>query len=138
MEEYALFDPYREYLRPPLLGLRLQDGLYQRIPLEPDGGLVLRTASVKLLPETDRLRMIDAATGERLPWPDEEAALIVEAKAQIAEAQAQIAKARAQARAAEERARADRESRAGQEIEERILALEEELSLLRGGHSRQQ
>ncbi len=83
VEEYALFDPYREYLRPPLQGLRLKGGLYQPIPLEPDGGLVLRTAGVKLLPEGDRLRMIDAATGERLLWPAEEAAARAQAEARV-------------------------------------------------------
>lgn len=109
VEEYVFFDPYREYLRPPLQGLRLRAGLYQSIPLEPDGGLVLQTANVKLLPEGDRLRMIDAATGERLLWPDEEAAARAEARAQAA-----------------------RELRARQAAEERVRALEEELIRLRG------
>ncbi len=122
VEEYVLFDPYREYLRPPLQGLRLRNGLYQSIALEPDGGLILRTVDVKLLPEGDRLRIIDSVTGERLPWPEEEAAVSAEARAQAAEA----------------RARADREARARQEAEERVRALEEELIRLRGGHGRQQ
>lgn len=56
VEEYVFFDPYREYLRPPLQGLRLHDGVYQPIPLEPDGGLVLQTVGIKLLPEGERLR----------------------------------------------------------------------------------
>ncbi|HVR97068.1 MAG TPA: Uma2 family endonuclease [Thermoanaerobaculia bacterium] len=104
VEEYVFFDPYREYLRPPLQGLRLQDGRYQPIPLEPDGGLVLRTVGVKLLPEGDRLRMIDVATGERLLWPDEEAAARAEARAQAAQ-----------------------ELKARQAAEARVRALEEEL-----------
>ncbi len=109
VEEYVFFDPYREYLRPPLQGLRRKDSLYQPIPLEADGGLVLRTANIKLLPEGDRLRMIDAATGERLLWPDEEAAARTEARAQAA-----------------------RELRLRQAAEERVRALEEELIRLRG------
>ncbi len=130
VEEYALFDPCREYLRPPLQGLRLHNGLYQPIPLEPDGGLVLRTVGVKLLPEGHRLRIIDSATGERLPWPDEEAAVSAEARAQTAEAEVRAAEA--EAWAAEVEARAARESRARQEAEERVRALEEELTRLRG------
>ena len=126
VEEYIFFDPYREYLRPPLQGLRLVDGRYQPIPLEPDGGLILQTIGVKLLPEGDRLRIIDAATGGRLPWPEEEATTRAEAKAAAAEARAE---------AAEARAKAAEESKARQEAEERVRALEEELIRLRSGQS---
>ncbi|HVR96646.1 MAG TPA: Uma2 family endonuclease [Thermoanaerobaculia bacterium] len=140
VEVYVFFDPFREYLRPPLQGLRLQDGRYQPIPLEPDGGLVLQTLSIKLLPEGDRLRIIDVATGECLPWPDEEKAVSAEAQARAA--RESRARQEAEAKAAEEsrarqeaEAKAARELRARQEAEARARALEEELIRLRSGQS---
>ena len=119
VEEYVLFDPYEEYLHPPLQGLRLEDGKYHPIPLEPDGSLLSRTTGLLLRREGNRLRLIDAATGELLPWPEE-----VEAAAETWKAQARI---EAEARAAEAKARA--------EAEARTQALEEELARLRGAGS---
>ncbi len=116
VEEYILFDPYEEYLHPPLQGLRLEDGKYHPIPLEPDGGLRSRTTGLLLRCEGNRLRLIDAASGELLPWPEEIAANAErEAKAR-AEAEARVAEAEARAATAEARMR----------------ALEEELARLRG------
>ncbi|HVR95037.1 MAG TPA: Uma2 family endonuclease [Thermoanaerobaculia bacterium] len=101
-EEYILFDPYGEYLKPRLQGDLLTDGRYQPIPRGPDGSLESRTLGVKLLLEGDRLRIIDTATGKRLLWPDEVAEVYAEAEARAARA------------------------------EERVRALEEELRRLRG------
>ncbi len=100
IEEYFLFDPYEEYLHPPLQGFRLQDGRYQLIPLEPDGGLLSRTTGVLLRPEGNRLRLIDAASGELLPWPEEREERDAKARAE-AEARAAAAEARVKALEAE-------------------------------------
>ncbi len=116
VEEYILFDPYEEYLHPSLQGLRLEDGKYQSLPLEPDGSLLSRTTGLLLRREGDRLRLIDAASEELLPWPKELAA--------NAEREA---KARAEAEA---RALAEASARAAAEA--RVKALEEELARLRG------
>ncbi len=86
-EEYILFDPYGEYLRPKLQGSRLTDGRYQPLPLGADGSLESRTTGVKFLPEGDRLRMVDAVTGKRLLWPDEVAEAYAEAEARAARAE---------------------------------------------------
>lgn len=102
VEEYLLFDPYNEYLRPSLQGLGLEKGRYQPIPPQPDGSIVSRTTGLTFLREGQRLRMVDTATGQPLLWIDE-----------IEEARAREAKAR-------------------QEAEERLRALEEELERLRG------
>jgi Uma2 family endonuclease len=102
IEEYVLFDPYEEYLHPSLQGLRLEDGEYQPISLEPDGSLLSRTTDLLLQREGDRLRLIDAASGELLPWPQELAV------------------------------NAEREAKARAEAEARVKSLEEELARLRG------
>lgn len=74
VEEYVLFDPYGEYLRPRLQGYRLTRNGYEPMPLEPDGALHCRTVDLLLRPEGDRARLVEPATGKPLPWPSEEAA----------------------------------------------------------------
>lgn len=65
IEEYFLFDPLGDYLKPPLQGYRLVEGRYRPIPAEPDGSLRSLVTGLILRPEADsRLRMIDADTGE--------------------------------------------------------------------------
>ena len=86
VEEVVLFDPYGEYLRPHRLkGYRLEIGRYRPIRLEKDGSLVSRTTGLTLRPEGLRLRLVDTATGEPLPWREEiEEALRAEAAARRA------------------------------------------------------
>lgn len=71
VEEYAVFDPEGEFIQPRLQGFRLENGRYRKIPLEPGGFLLSRTTGLRLLPEGENLRLIDAATGERYPWAEE-------------------------------------------------------------------
>ena len=106
-EEYILFDPFGEYLRPQLQGFRLLRERYQSIPMAEDGALLSRTTGLRMKPEGQRLRLIDAVTGEPVLWPEEvEAARRdAEGRARGAEAKARDAEARAgeaEARAAEE------------------------------------
>jgi Uma2 family endonuclease len=108
VEEYVLFDPYGDYLRPRLQGYRLQAGRYQPILLEEDGSLLSRTTGLTFRPEGQRLRMVEATTGEPLLWPEEEAA----------------------ARKAAEK-RAAQEARARRAAEEEVRALKAELDRLR-------
>ncbi len=136
VEEYLLFDPLAEYLRPPLQGYRLLRGRYQPIPLTEDGSLLSRTTGLRFRREGPRLRLTDAATGEPILWPEEvEAARAREASArQSAEARAQSAESRAAEEAAARQvaeARAAEETAARQTAEDRVRALEEELSRLR-------
>jgi Uma2 family endonuclease len=114
-EEYLLFDPFGEYLRPRLQGFRLLRGRYQAIPLEQDGSLLSRVTGLRMKPEGKRLRLIDAATGEALPWPEE---------SETARVRAEVARRK------EEEARHAAEARA-QAAEERLQALEKELDRLR-------
>ncbi len=71
VEEYLLFDPFGEYLRPQLQGYRLRSGLYQPIPRETDGTLPSRTTGLTFRPEGQRLRLVNTATGEPLRWNEE-------------------------------------------------------------------
>lgn len=103
VEEYVLFDPNGDYLRPRLQGHWLEKKRYQPISLAEDGTLLSRTTGLIFRPEGRRLRLVDAVTGAPLPWHDEmEAALT-------------------------------RESAARQSAEERVRALEAELERLRKG-----
>lgn len=124
VEEYVLFDPYGDYLRPRLQGYRLEGGRYQPIPLAEDGTLLSRTTGLIFRPEGRRLRLVDAVTGKPLPWHDEmEVALARESAARRA---AEAARRAAEAAAAEEAA-------ARRSAEERARALEAELERLRKG-----
>jgi Uma2 family endonuclease len=63
IEEYFLFDPLGEYLRPRLQGYRLIDGKYRRVEPAADGSLTSRTAGVILRPEGKNIRLVDHVTG---------------------------------------------------------------------------
>ena len=110
VEEYFLFDPLGEYLKPRLQGYRLVGGRYQRLATQGDGSLSSETTGLRLVPEGKRLRLRDAATDERLPWQEEDV----------------------EARVAAER-EAERQTRRAEAAEQRVRALEEELARLRRG-----
>jgi len=94
VEEYILFDPLGDYLRPRLQGHRLAGGRYQPIPAEADGSLLSRTTGLRLLPEGENLRLIDAATGERLLFTAEERVARREAEERARAAEEEIARLR--------------------------------------------
>ena len=73
VEEYFLFDPLGEYLRPRLQGYRLVNRRYQRQLPAADGSLESRTIGCSLTPEGHRLRLRDSQSGTSLPWASEEA-----------------------------------------------------------------
>jgi len=70
VEEYFLFDPHQEYLRPQLQGFRLVQGEYVRI--EPIAGrLPSEVLGLHLEAHGNELRLYDPATGRWLPTPEE-------------------------------------------------------------------
>jgi Uma2 family endonuclease len=69
--EYFLFDPLGDYLKPRLQGYRLAEGRYQRLPANPDGSLHSLTTGLILRPVDSGLRLVDAETGELVPWEGE-------------------------------------------------------------------
>ena len=73
VDEYFLYDPRGEYLRPPLRGYRLEGGGYRRltgVSRLPGGGPSLYSAVLELdlrdERESQRLRLHDPATGQDL------------------------------------------------------------------------
>jgi len=135
-EEYFLFDPEGDYLRPRLQGYCLERGRYQPLAANPDGSLFSRTTGLILRVEGRRLRLVEAATGEELPWDDE-----IESRRREADERAALAEERAareaearyaaEERAARDRERADREAEARSAAEERAAQAEEEIARLR-------
>jgi len=71
VREYFLYDPLGEYLQPPLLGYRLQEGEYQRMPLGGEGELASQELGLELRVEDGRLRLVIPATGARMLTPAE-------------------------------------------------------------------
>jgi Uma2 family endonuclease len=79
--EYFLFDPYGEYLDPPLQGHRLVDGQYQSI--QPvDGRLPSAVLGLHLESDGLQLRLYDPSTKHWLPTPPEEREARQEAEAE--------------------------------------------------------
>ena len=117
-EEYFLFDPYGDYLNPRLQGYHLDDRRYQPLAANPDGSLFSRTTGLILRVEGNRLRLVEAVTGEEILWDEEIELRLTERTARAEERAAREAEARlaAEARAAQ----AEEEiARLRRELEER-------------------
>jgi Uma2 family endonuclease len=93
-EEYFLFDPEGDYLDPRLQGYRLENGRYQPLAAHPDGSLFSRTTGLILRVEGQRLRLVDAVTGEELLWDEEIEPRLKEAEKRAAKAEEEIARLR--------------------------------------------
>jgi hypothetical protein len=90
VQEYFLFDPLNEYLKPRLQGFHLVNGTYQPINLAPDGTLYSQELGLLLDVEDRRLRLIDPNTNEAIPSIEEAAE-----RAQTEAKRAQTAESRA-------------------------------------------
>jgi Uma2 family endonuclease len=152
--EYFQFDPYGEYLKPRLQGVRLANGKYRKIRSEPDGSLLSQTTGVIFRADGERLRLTDVATGAAVLRSEEKTKALRKAEANAAaeamarqqaeqkasaeakarrqaeEARRQAEEARRQAEEARRQAeqKAASEAAARHQAEERIRALEEELA----------
>lgn len=95
VREYFIYDPLREYLRPPLQGFRLVNGAYE--PLPPSNGgaeaLVSEQLGVRLEPSGETLRVVDLRTGERI-LPPHQRAVAADERARLAAEWARIARER--------------------------------------------
>ena len=95
VQEYYLFDPLGEYLRPPLQGYRLNEqGQYDRLPGEE---LTSPALGLRLVVRDGWLRLLDPATGRLLPTLDEVAVERAAAEAEITRLRAELARLRASA-----------------------------------------
>ena len=104
--EYFLCDIDRRYLPTPLMGFRLKDGIYERIPENADGSISSVTLGVSFHLLDEGLAVCDEATGQRLQTPAEAAEQRAE---QEAAARVQEAAARAEAEAEASRLREELE-----------------------------
>jgi Uma2 family endonuclease len=132
VQEYVLFDPLEEYLRPPFQGYRLAGGPSGNyVPIGPAGGGVLRSEvlGLELHRRGSALRLHDPQTGVWLPTPDEEADARQTAESQAALAERRLVEVERRAAAAE--ARAAGEAAARQQAEAAAAAAQTELERLR-------
>lgn len=71
VDEYVLFDPEGDYLDTRLKGYRREGDEYLPMRAGPGGVIASEVLGVNLFVEHERLRMVDATTGEKLPWVEE-------------------------------------------------------------------
>jgi Uma2 family endonuclease len=119
--EYFLFDPFGDWLSPPLQGYRLKDGDY--VPIRPRAGrLPSKELGLHLERNDSELRLYNPATGQWLPTSAEKSRREQQEREQ-AEAVAERAQAIAdQARTAAQRERAARERAEAVAEQAQILA----------------
>lgn len=79
VREYFLYDPYEEYLDPPLQGYRLVEGEFQPITAVT-GRLPSSVLGLHLEPSEGFLRLYDPATQAWLPTPPEEHQALLQAE----------------------------------------------------------
>lgn len=123
IQEYILFDPLSEYLKPSLQGYQLVQGRYEALPQSADGSLVSPALGLSMHQEGLRLRFVELSSETPLLWYDE-----VSERARM-----EAERARMEA-AARERAEAmmRAEAAAREQAEAQIAALQAELARLRG------
>ena len=107
--EYFLCDIDRRYLPTPLMGFRLKDGTYERIPENVDGSISSVTLGLSFHLLDEGLAVYDAATEHWLQTPAEAAAAAEQRAEQQAAARAREAAARAEAEAEVSRLREELE-----------------------------
>ncbi len=95
IEEYFIFDPLEEYLRPSLVGFTLRDAEYQEMEPNENDTLYSRQLDAYLGRRDLYLRLFDAQTGHMMLWDAEQTQRIRQVE-QRAEQQAQRAEQEAQ------------------------------------------
>ena len=151
IQEYFIFDPYGEFLKDHVQGLRLatQNGHheYVPIPVTADGILKSEELGINLVAKEHLLRLIDVETEEMIPWADELKGYVVPARegeaadgyssevvqqleTRLQEAEVRTRQAEERARQAEERAEQNQAQPNGQDAQ-RIKTLEGENAHLR-------
>ncbi len=129
VKEYCLFDPLREYLKPPLRLYRLSRGKYRPVTRYP---LRLTTVGLELQILDHRLRLKDPKTGRPLPTPMETSIALAEKEALLSQqellvAQQQAALLEKDTIVAKQKAALKKKDAALAEMEQRIKELEAQL-----------
>jgi len=123
--EYVLYDPFGEYLRPPLQALRLGPSGYEPMAQDRDGAFLSDALGLRLVLEGGRLQFYDQTSGQKLLNPPEQAELERE-QARVAADQARVATEQARLaleRAGTEARRAEAEAGARRAAEAEAAAL---------------
>jgi Uma2 family endonuclease len=108
IREYFLFDPFAEWLDPPLQGYRLQKGVYQ--PIRPrQGRLASQVLKLHLERDGQMLRLWDPRSKAWLPTPEERLQRERQAHEQAEQRAEQEAQARAEAEAERDRVKQELE-----------------------------
>ncbi|HEX4497944.1 MAG TPA: Uma2 family endonuclease [Thermoanaerobaculia bacterium] len=84
VEEYFLYDPLQDYLRPALQGFRLVNGRYQPLPAGIDGAILSRATGATFRLETRGIRLLDTATGKPILSNEEVRAELDRLRAEMA------------------------------------------------------
>jgi Uma2 family endonuclease len=121
VSEYFLFDPFAEYLDPPLIGYRLHRQHYVRIK-PVDGRLPSKVLGLHLERDGEELRLYDPKTKRWLLTPPEEREAGRRAEAERKRAEAERKRAEAERR---------REAKAREQAEAEVDRLRRELEALR-------
>jgi Uma2 family endonuclease len=124
VSEYFLFDPFAEYLDPPLIGYRLHRRHYVRIK-PVDGRLPSKVLGLHLERDGEDVRLYDPKTKRWLPTPPEEHEAVQRAEAERKRAEAERrretkARRRAEAKREQAEAEADRLRRELEALRRRV------------------
>jgi Uma2 family endonuclease len=94
VQEYFLYDPSGEYLRPPLQAFRFRQGQgFVAVAPDDDGSLTCQTLDIRASLERSQLVLADLRSGQRLLTEAEaERAARRAAEARVAELQAELAR----------------------------------------------
>lgn len=125
VEEYFMYDPTADYLKPPLQGQRLTDDGY--LPISPvDGKLRSHALGVDLCLRDSDLMMIDFKTGQVQLTGEEDERRLRMAEQQLREHEQQLREQEQQLREQEQQLR-EQETAARLAAEARVRELEEQL-----------
>jgi len=89
VQEYILFDPLDEYLKPNLQGYELVDGRYNEMTLDEDGCLLSNEMGLLLRPEKHLLRLVNPTTNEPIPTLEEQSIQLEEQAKRLEEFEAE-------------------------------------------------
>ncbi len=127
--EYFLFDPFQEYLKPPMQGYRLIGDQYE--PIVPvERRLPSEVLGLHLERSGTQLKLFNPLTGRWEPTPTEAERQRAEAEHQRAEAERRHAEAERQ-RAEAERQRAEADRQRADQSDAEVVRLRRELEELR-------
>jgi Uma2 family endonuclease len=130
VKEYFVFDPEGAYLDPVLQGFRTVKGKPVLMKPAADGSLVSKQLGLQLVPQGEKLQLIDVQTGEPVcSKAEQERRRADQADQRAAQANQRAAQERQLREQAEQRAEQERQLR--EQVDQRAEELEAELRRLR-------